>query len=155
MILVSKNLRIEHFMNKFTNSDSSNLCKANDDLSNPYSGFDSQYVDVNHYFYQLKGVSGTIYSNDDLPGTGVVRLGDLELDGFQDIAITVTGTDNSPKTIFFENKPCSDDVKKSLSFGPNAVDFSKCRYFQRASTMGKVESATTYSTSFFDFHEIG
>lgn len=154
MILISKNLKIDLYMNKFS-SDSSELCKGNDDLTNPYSGFDSHDVNNYHFLYDLKGVSGTIYQNDDLPGTGVVRMGDLELDGFQDLAITITGNDNTPKTIFFENKECPDDVKKTMTTGSATVDFSKCRYFQRVSSMGKIESAITYSTSFFDFHELG
>lgn len=154
MILVSKSLRIDLFMNKFP-SDSSDLCKANDNLSSPYSGFDSHDVDNHHFFYQLKDVTGSIYLNDDLPGTGVVRMGDLELDGYQDIALTITGTDNSPKTYFFANKGCPDDVIKSMTTGSEKIDFSKCRYFQKTTAMKRIEDVITYSTSFFDFHELG
>ena len=53
MILVSKSLRIDLFMNKFP-SDSSDLCKANDNLASPYSGYDNHDVDNHHFFYQLK-----------------------------------------------------------------------------------------------------
>jgi hypothetical protein len=154
MILVSKSLRIDLFMNKFS-SDASSLCKANDDLSNPYAGFDSHDVDSYHFFYQLKDVIGSIYLNDDLPGTGVVRMGDLELDGYQDLALTISGTDNSPKTYFFENKGCPEDVIKSMTTGSAKIDFAKCRYFQKSNSMKRVEDATSYSASFFDFHELG
>lgn len=154
MILVSKSLMVDVYLNKFS-VDASDLCKANSDLSNPYSGFGNYDVDSRHFFYQLSGVTGNVYINDELPGTGVARLGDLELSGRQNLAITITGTDSSPKTIFFANKDCPESVTKKMTTGSASVDFSRCRYFERVTSMGKVESATTYSTSFFDFHELG
>lgn len=154
MILVSKSLMVDIFLNKFQ-AKSDPFCETNDDLSNPYSGFGNHDVDNLHFVFQLTGITGNIYINNDLPGTGVVRMGDLELDGYQDIVLTITGSDNTPKSIFFENVACPESVTKTMTTGGSPVDFSKCRYFQRVKFMGKVESLTSYSTSFFDYHELG
>ena len=151
---MSKNLVVDIFFNKFV-VDQGQFCAVNNDLSNPYSGFGNHDVDNLHFFFPLPGVTGNIYINNDLPGTGVVRTGDLELDGYQDIVLTITGSDNSPKSIFFENVPCPESVTKTMTTGTATVDFSKCRYFQRVKTMGKLESSLSYSTSFFDYHELG
>lgn len=145
---------VDIYMNKFkVQSDA--FCSTNNDLSNPFKGFGNHDVDSLHFIYQLPGVTGNVYINNDLPGTGVVRMGDLELDGYQDIVLTITGADNSPKSIFFENVACPESVTKTMTTGSSTVDFSKCRYFQRVKSMAKVESAISYSTSFFDYHELG
>lgn len=44
LLLVTRDLQVEVFMNKVT-TDSSNLCAVNKDLSSPFSGFDSSVAD--------------------------------------------------------------------------------------------------------------
>ena len=144
-------------MNKF-NSDSKDLCKANDDLSCPFEGFNEGVPKTNHFFFPL-AVSpnmdqSSVYVNNDLPGTGVVRLGDIDLDGYLDLSISFSEGDKV-KTYFFKNSECNDDAKKIINPTGAQVNYERCRYFKRTTDMATVESATVYSSSFFDYHELG
>lgn len=145
-------------MNKFT-SDSSELCKANDDLSSPYEGFNEGTPKENHFMFQLAAKDDmdqiAVYINDNLPGTGVVRLGDIDLDGYQDFSVTFSEGDKEPRTYYFKNSDCTDDVKKQMNPSGAQVNFAKCRYFRRSADMGLIENANAYSSSFFDYHELG
>lgn len=161
MILVNKKLFAHVFMNKYV-SDSSALCKKNDDLSNPFEGFNEGTPKSNHFMFQLpandKQEPVTVYLNENLPGTGVVRMGDFDLDGYQDISITFSENDKEPKTYFFKNGDCNEEIKKQMNPNPSAgqqVNFEKCRYFNKSSSLGLIENVNAYSSSFFDYHELG
>lgn len=158
MVLVTKKLVAHIFMNKFS-SDSSDLCKANDNLSSPFEGFNEGFPKANHFLYQLPASPNmeqfTAYTNDNLPGTGVVRFGDIDLDGFQDMSITFSEADKEPKTFYFKNSDCTDDVKKAMNPSGAQVNFDRCRYFKRSTDLSLVEGANVYSSSFFDYHELG
>ena len=161
MILVNKKLFAHVFMNKYT-SDPNELCKKNDDLSNPFEGFNEGTPKSNHFMFQLpaneKQEQVTAYLNENLPGTGVVRLGDIDLDGFQDISITFSESDKEPKTFYFKNSECTEEIKKQMNPNPSAgqhISFDKCRYFKKSTDLGLIENVNAYSSSFFDYHEMG
>lgn len=99
-----------------------------------------------------------VFLSPDVLGTGVIRFGDIQLDGKPDIAITVSQDTQNPATKFFSAESCSDDTKKLMNLPANtdSFDFSKCRYFTAASgAMDKIQNLTSYSLSFFDFAELG
>lgn len=160
MILITKSLTAHIFMNKMV-GDPDKLCKQSDDMSSPFEGFNENKITSNHFFYQLQFPNTDVklpaaYINFDMAGTGVVRLGDLNLDGYQDLAITISDNGKEPRTYFFSNTDCSEEVKKNMNpSGDKTIDFAKCRYFGKASQMSTIESVNTYSTSFFDYHELG
>jgi hypothetical protein len=115
-----------------------------------------------HYFFyldmkELKDSGYKLYNNASVPGNGVVRVGDLELDGNLGLAITMTnGSD--PKTFFFRNLDCKQafaDGKINPSTSGRSEVY-KCRFFEkRESTQVMISERTTYLASFFDFGEIG
>lgn len=158
MILVQKNLYAHVFMNRFK-SDTDKLCKANDDLTGAFEGFNEGTPKANHFMFQLSIKDDmsqfSAYINNNLPGTGVVRLGDIDLDGYQDFSITAAEGDKDPKTYYFKNSDCTDEVKKKMNPNNDNINFEKCRYFKRATDMSLIENSNTYSSSFFDFHELG
>lgn len=161
MILVDRNLNINLFMNRFT-SDSANLCQKNDDLREPFEGFNERDSKENHFTYELiaPGPSQfTPYKDPTLPGTAVIRMGDLDLDGKIDLAITLTQDGSEPKTHFFMNQDCDEDFKKKLTSSGQQINWDKCRHFAKkteiSSGMSILDNVKIYSTSFFDFHEIG
>lgn len=160
MILVDKNLNINLFINRFS-SDSTNLCQANDDLRNPFEGFNEGTQRDNHFMYKLLGSSSSQFTpySSEMPGTGVVRMGDLDLDGKLDLAITLKEGDKEPKTYFFMNQDCDEKVRSEVFPSGLQINWNKCRYFTKrqeiSSGMSVLDNANTYSVSFFDFHEMG
>lgn len=105
-------------------------------------------------FGSMKDVK-SIYINDKLPGTGVVRLGDIDLDGFPDFVITVLDSNGKPRTVFFDNKECDANFIATLNSTKTYTDTSRCRHYQRVDNMGLIENKDIYSLSFFDYHELG
>jgi hypothetical protein len=160
MILVDKTLNIHLFINKFT-SDPANLCQTNDDLSLPFEGFNEASSKGNHFTYNLlgKGQSQFTAYTSELPGTGVVRMGDLDLDGKLDLAVTVRENGKDPKTYFFMNQECDEKARKEMNPSEAQINWDKCRYFTKrpdiSSGMSVIENSNIHSASFFDFHEMG
>ncbi len=106
---------------------------------------------------ELKDSNYKLYDNTTIPGNKVIRIGDLELNGYLDFAITMSnGSD--PRTFFFTNLDCSGasadgKINPSSSGKP---DMSSCRYFQKTNSTNLISyDKSTYLTSFFDFGEIG
>lgn len=148
-------------MNKFT-SDSANLCQKNDATTEPFEGFNDPDSKENHFTYKLIAPGPSQfkpYNNSNLPGTAVIRMGDLDLDGKIDLAITLTQDGAEPKTHFFMNQDCDEDFKKKLTSSGQQINWDKCRKFAEkteiSSGMSILDNVNIYSTSFFDFHEIG
>lgn len=106
---------------------------------------------------ELKESGYKLYSNTAVPGNKVVRIGDLELDGYLDIAVTLSNGSN-PKTFFFRNLDCSGAMADG-KINPSSIgkpDMSRCRFFQKTNSTNLISyDKSTYSTSFFDFGEIG
>jgi hypothetical protein len=106
---------------------------------------------------ELQDSKFELYKNSAVPGNGVVRVGDLELDGHLDLAITLRNG-SEPRTFFFKNLDCSNALAdgKINPGSSGKPDPLKCRYFQK-NNMTKLISyeKSTLLTSFFDFGEIG
>lgn len=158
LLLVNKKLFAHLFMNKFT-SGTSKLCGENTDYSNPFDGFKDTTPTSNHFMFQLPVKDNTqpvsVYLNDNLPGTGVVRMGDINLDGYQDISITIAESGKEPNTYFYKNVECGNDIKDVMNPSKAPIDFGKCRYFIKANDLDLIEKESVYSSSFFDYHELG
>ncbi len=105
-------------------------------------------------FDSLKGVKG-IFVDDKIPGTGVVRLGDVELDGYPDLVITVVDSSDKPRSIFFNNKECDSNFIALLNTTGRYTDGGLCRRFVRYTNMDIIESNAVQVVAFFDYHEIG
>ena len=120
------------------------------------------FTQKNHYFLnldmqELKEYGYKLYNNTAIPGNLVVRVGDLELDGYLDLAVTLTNG-STPKTFFFKNLDCfgAMDEGKINPLSTGKPDMSKCRYFQKTNSTNLISyDKSTYLTSFFDFGEIG
>ena len=116
-----------------------------------------------HYYYVLQPgfANGKAYKNIKIPGTGLPRFGDIELDGFQDMALTITQptVENIPtNTFFFGNVACPQNIVDDLKSKNASFDAAGCRYLdgsQLNSQLSIIRSKTSYSVSFFDFAELG
>jgi hypothetical protein len=116
-----------------------------------------------HYYYVLQPgfANGTAYRNPKIPGTGIPRFGDIELDGYQDMILTISQPTvaNTPvNTYFFGNVPCPQNIVDGLKGKNASFDPSNCRYLdgnQLNSQLSIIRSKTSYSVSFFDFAELG
>lgn len=83
-------------------------------------------------------------------------MGDIELDGYPDMVITVEDATGSPKTVFFGNQDCDSTFISQLNQTSGQYkDTSRCRKFARVSTTSLIENAVVNSLSFFDYHEMG
>jgi len=168
LLILADNLTLHIFFNTIS-IDQKELCKTNPPLTLAYSGLSDIYdntYNANHFYFSLQvgSIAGNRYYDYNIPGTGVIRTADFDLDGWVDISIQYKdATTNLPKTAFFQNVGCPSDLTNNITnsnkFDGN-LNFANCRYFNSmGDSVGIVTSpagnSPVLSVSFFDYAELG
>jgi hypothetical protein len=91
----------------------------------------------------------------------ILRLGDIDLDGYPDLAFNAQYTENTTtlkKTVIFQNLECPAKVIDEMKKKFEAFDGSKCRYFTSSDLTSQLDTLTkdtSFVTTFFDWGEMG
>lgn len=142
------------FYNSFQSTQSvKNLnCLASSEISFSFPGF-FESSNSNNRFAQKLFTEGTLATDESLRSFPTLRFGDLNLDGFDDLLITVT-TNNRPDPVIFQSMPCSEEKAKELQ-----VSLEFCRLFDAAgfpeTAFKDLKNKNAYQSSFFDLGERG
>jgi hypothetical protein len=167
LLILSQDLTLHVFINSIS-ADQENLCKTATLTDFPYQGLDSlitpQYS-AYHFFFKLQpnGVPANRYQSSFVPGSGVIRTGDLDLDGYIDITFQYMISGDSPKVAFYQNSACSSEYidMASKNYAGGNPDFSRCRSYNMMTDYVSIVSnpatgnQNVFSVSFFDFAELG
>lgn len=97
--------------------------------------------------YQLrKGISP--FNSD------ILRFGDVDKDGFDDLLVTLEDKDSRKKHAFlFKSEECDEDLAKDLGVEKEICRFFNLKPFEEDSKY--LREANSFMTTFFDFGEFG
>lgn len=165
MLLLMEDMTLHTFYNNIP-IDQKELCKGTTSFTLAYSGLDqmaTREFGNNHFYFPLPipGGNALYYYDSNVPGTGVIRTADYDLDGWVDIAVQYKYNDtNTPHVGFLQNVPCSDDLKRNMTQNNPNLNTGNCRYFtfmnDNVNTVtSPAGNPPVLSVSFFDYAELG